>query len=53
MTLYAELINVYNRHNQRFDNLQSNNPNTGKARLGFYELFPILPSVGVVFEFGQ
>jgi carboxypeptidase-like protein len=53
MTLYAEVINVYNRDNRRFDDLRSYNPNTGQARLRFYDLFPILPSAGIVFEFGH
>ncbi len=52
MTLYAEVINVYDRRNERFDELRWYRPRDGRAWLGFYRMFPILPSVGVVLEFG-
>ena len=53
LTLYAEVINVYNRDNRRFDELRWFRASDGRARLNFYDMFPILPSAGVVFEFGK
>ena len=51
MTFYAEVINVYDHRNERFDELRWYRPRDGRAWLGFFRMFPILPSVGVVLEF--
>lgn len=53
MTLYAEVINVYDRRNERFDELRWYRPRDGRAWPGFFRMFPILPSVGMVLEFGR
>jgi hypothetical protein len=51
LTLFAEVINVYNRSNVRFDGLNGMNAQTGAARLGFDKLFPVLPSAGISIEY--
>ncbi len=53
LTLYAEVVNVYNQTNYRFDELRRFNRRTGEATLRFDQMLPILPSVGLVFEFGR
>jgi hypothetical protein len=50
-TLYAEVINVENRDNYRFDSLDGYNSQSKMAFLTLDKMFPILPSVGAVFEF--
>ena len=52
MTLYAEVLNLYNRDNYRFEELIRFRRSDGRATLRFQQLFPIVPSVGIVFEFG-
>lgn len=51
ITLYAELINVYNHSNIRFEDLSSWDGRTGAARLSLAKMFPILPSAGMAVEF--
>lgn len=51
MTLFAEVINLTNRENIRFDDLRSYDSRTGAARLSFERMFPILPSAGLVIDF--
>ncbi len=51
ITLYAEVVNLYNRDNVRFDEVRGFDSRTGSARLGFDKLFPVLPSAGVSIEF--
>jgi hypothetical protein len=51
LTLYAEVINLLNRRNRRFDSFNGYNPVTGQAYLSFSKMFPILPSVGVALEY--
>ncbi len=50
-TLFAEVINVTNYSNKRFDSLRSFDARTGRATLAFDQTIPILPSAGVVFDF--
>ena len=50
-TLFAEVINVKNYGNKRFDQIRSFDARTGKANLAFDQTIPILPSAGVVFDF--
>jgi hypothetical protein len=50
MTLFAEVINLLNRTNRRFDSFGGYNGYTGQAYPSFLSMFPILPSVGMVFE---
>ena len=50
-TLFAELINATNYTNKRFDQIRSFDSRTGKVNLSFDSTIPILPSVGVVFDF--
>jgi len=52
LTLYVEVVNLLDRKNYRYEELRRYNPETGAASLSFGKLFPILPSAGVVFEFG-
>ncbi len=51
LTLYAEVINVFNRENIRFDSFSGYNPVTAQAYPKFDRMAPILPSAGVVLEF--
>jgi hypothetical protein len=51
ITLFAEVINVTNRENIRFDDIRSYDTRTGVARLSFEKMFPILPSAGLVVDF--
>jgi hypothetical protein len=51
MTLFAEVVNITNHENVRFDELRGVDTRTAQARLGFDKLFPILPSAGLAFEF--
>lgn len=51
VTLFAEVINLYNRDNLRFDDLRGFDARTGAARLGFDNLLPVLPSAGVAIDF--
>jgi hypothetical protein len=51
ITLFAEVINLTNRRNVRFDDLNSYNISTRRASLSFESMFPILPSAGVVIDF--
>jgi hypothetical protein len=50
-TMYAEVINVQNRHNWRFSELASYNTRTAACDVRFDRMFPIIPSAGLVFEF--
>ena len=49
-TLYGEVINIFNRTNYAFEVLNSFNSKTGQASVAVDKMFPILPSVGLVFE---
>jgi hypothetical protein len=51
VTLFAEAINMTNRDNVRFDDLNGYDVRTGIARLSFERMFPVLPSAGVVIDF--
>ena len=50
-TLFAEVINMTNYSNKRFDSLRSFDARTDRATLAFDKTIPILPSAGVVFDF--
>ena len=49
-TLYGEVLNVTNAANYRFDNFEAYNANSRLAYITLDRMFPILPSIGVVFE---
>ena len=51
ITVYGEVVNLLNRPNYRFDSYNGYNPATGQAYLSFMNMFPILPSAGVMVEF--
>lgn len=51
LSLYAEVINMLDRANPRFDNFNGYNPSTGQANLQFMSMLPILPEAGVAWEF--
>jgi hypothetical protein len=51
VSLYAEVVNVFNRRNLRYSSLDGYNAATGALRLGIDRMLPILPSAGVVVEF--
>jgi len=51
LTLFAEVINLTNRDNVRFDDLNGFDARTARARISFDKMFPILPSAGIVVEF--
>jgi hypothetical protein len=53
VTLYAEVVNLLNRRNHRFDRFNGYNARTGQAFLTLDRMFPILPSAGLVVEFGS
>lgn len=50
LTLFAEVMNVFNRDNVRF-NPPAINTLTREARFLFEEMIPIVPSAGVLIEF--
>jgi hypothetical protein len=50
LTVYAEVVNVLNRANRRFDSYNGYD-GAGRAALGFTRMFPTLPSAGVMAEF--
>jgi Carboxypeptidase regulatory-like domain/TonB-dependent Receptor Plug Domain len=50
-TVYAEVINVTNHTNRDFDSAGPYDPATGATSPNFYSMFPVLPSVGIVFAF--
>lgn len=50
LTFYGEVINLTNRKNYMFDILDGNNGKTTQAYITTDKLFPIIPSVGLVFE---
>ncbi len=49
-TLYGEVVNLTNRTNYVFDSLNSYNTKTGFISVTVDKMFPILPSIGIVFE---
>ncbi len=51
LTLYGEVVNLFNRDNRRFDSFNGYNSWSGQAYLGLNRMFPILPSAGVMIEF--
>ena len=51
LTLFAEVVNLFNRQNRIYDSPGSYSTTTGAANLNFINMFPILPSVGILFEF--
>jgi outer membrane receptor for ferrienterochelin and colicin len=50
VSLFVEVINVYNRQNVRFDEVRGIDTRTRVIRLGFEQMFPIVPSAGVAVE---
>jgi len=50
-TLFAEIVNVTNHTNSDFDSAGPYDNNTGRSYPNFFSMFPILPSVGMLFEF--
>ena len=50
MTVYAEVVNLFNRPNYRFDSYNGYDA-SGRASLSFLKTFPVLPSAGVMAEF--
>jgi hypothetical protein len=51
LTLYAEVVNLFNHTNYRFDSFGSYNTRTAQINVYRDRMFPILPSAGVVLEF--
>jgi hypothetical protein len=51
LTLYAEVINMTNHRNLRLASVDAIDPRTGRVSLTIERVFPIIPSVGVAFEF--
>jgi hypothetical protein len=51
MTLFVEAVNVFNHANYRFDSYNGYDPGSGQASISLTQMFPILPSAGVTFEF--
>lgn len=51
LTLFAEVVNLTNRDNLRFDQLTSFDARTGRARPAFDTMLPVLPSAGMVIDF--
>jgi hypothetical protein len=50
LTLYGEVINLTDRTNYVFESFNGFNGATGQANVTLDRMFPILPSVGLVFE---
>jgi hypothetical protein len=51
MTIYAEVVNLFNAANYRMNSYDGYDPKTGRVSLEFTRMFPILPSAGVMLEF--
>jgi hypothetical protein len=51
LTLFAEVVNLTNRTNRNYDSPGSYDSRTGRANLNFLNLFPVLPSAGILVEF--
>ena len=51
MTLFVEVTNVLNHTNYRFDSYNGYDPSTKQAFISLSQMFPILPSAGMTFEF--
>jgi hypothetical protein len=51
LTLYGEALNVFDRSNLLFENLNGYSPISGQTSLEFNSMLPIVPSVGLVTEF--
>ena len=52
LTLYAEVVNLTNARNYRFDSFNGYNSRTGRASVTLGTMFPVIPSAGVAIEFG-
>jgi len=50
LTLYGEVVNLTNRTNYVFDSFNGYNAATRQAYLTLDTMFPVLPSLGIVFE---
>jgi len=50
ITLFVEVINLYNHDNVRFDEVRGIDTRTRLIRLGFEQMFPIVPSAGMAVE---
>jgi hypothetical protein len=50
VTLFGEVVNLTNRTNYIYDSFNGYNPKTFQASVRLDTMFPILPSVGIVFE---
>jgi hypothetical protein len=51
LTLYGEAVNLFNRANYRFGELDGYYPKTGLVVLSLERMFPVIPSIGIVMEF--
>jgi len=51
MTLFVEVVNVLNHANYRFDSYNGYDAGSKQAYVSLSEMFPLLPSAGVTFEF--
>jgi outer membrane receptor for ferrienterochelin and colicin len=51
LSLYVEVINLWNRKNWRYDHTSSVNATTRKVSMARDSLMPILPTAGFVFEY--
>jgi hypothetical protein len=49
-TLYGEVVNLSNRTNYVFESVNGFNTKTGQTSVTLDSMFPILPSVGILFE---
>ena len=50
-TLFGEIVNITNHKNRDFDTPGPYDISTGRTYPNFFSMFPILPSMGMVFEF--
>ena len=51
LNLFAEVANILNRDNRRYEAFNGYNPTTGVARLAISSMLPILPTAGLVMQF--
>lgn len=51
ITYYAEVVNLFDHSNYRFDSYNGIDPTTGRALISLSKMFPILPSGGIAIEF--
>jgi hypothetical protein len=51
LTIYAEVVNILNRPNYRFDSYNGYDASSRRADISLAKMFPVLPAAGIVLDF--